>query len=163
MAVSELTVKGLRGFSEEQCLRLAQPVDMSGSGITILVGPNNGGKSTVVEALQSWSARHGTSFSEGKRNKVAGDRVSIRIKVDGSQHSLRTIDVGGSEVEREPTNPPINCFVLPSRRFFNPYFGPGQMDRRGYLSNYSLPNTRSTATQNFSQRPTEHHRLQQSS
>ena len=152
MTVIRLHIKGLRGFSEEQSLLFAQPTGKAGSGITVLVGPNNGGKSTVIEALQAWSAGGTTSFSEGKRNKLSGDRVSIRIERDGVIEELRTVDAGGSQTEREPGNPPRNCYVLPSRRFFNPYFGTGQLDREQYLGNHSLPNTRSTPTDAFSHR-----------
>ena len=125
MPVTKLTIKGLRGFSEEQSLRFAQPLGKAGSGITILVGPNNGGKSTVIEALQAWSGRQNTSFSQGKRNQLAGDRVVIRVEKDGSAQELRTIEAGTSQTVREPDAHPNNCYVLPSRRFFNPYFGTG--------------------------------------
>ena len=101
MSVTKLTIRGFRGFSEEQSLRFAQPTGKAGSGITILVGPNNGGKSTVVESLQAWSTRENTSFSEGKRNKLSGDRVLIRVERDGSVQELRTVDAGGSQTIRE--------------------------------------------------------------
>ena len=153
MSVETLTIKGFRGFSEEYSLRIAQPTGAPGSGITILVGPNNGGKSTVIESLQAWSARQGTSFSEGKRNRLAGDRVLIRIGLHDSVYELRTVDTGGSETIREPDGFPENCYVLPSRRFFRPYFGSGLTDRQQYLVNYStLSDTRSNPNDYFSQR-----------
>ena len=152
MSVNSLTIQGLRGFAEEQTLRFAQPTGRAGSGITILVGPNNGGKSTVIEAMQAWSTRRGPSFSEGKRNSQAGDRVLIRIEQDGKLHELKTVDAGGSQTVREPDDYARNCYVLPSRRFFNPYFGSGQRNRERYAENHSLPDTRSTATDDFSQR-----------
>ena len=152
MSVEKLTIKGLRGFANEQDLRFAQPTGEAGSGITILVGPNNGGKSTVVESLQAWSARRAPTFPEGKRNQRAGDRVSIRIELDDGMHELRTIDTGGSQIIREPEDHLANCYVLPSRRFFDPYFNEGEMDRQSYLSSFRVPNTRSTTTANFSYR-----------
>ena len=72
MSLDSLTIKGFRGFSEEQRLKFAQPTGEAGSGLTILVGPNNGGKSTVVESLQAISANVDIGFAEGKRNKMAG-------------------------------------------------------------------------------------------
>lgn len=148
MTVTSMTIKGLRGFSDEQRLRFAQPTGKVGSGITILVGPNNGGKSTVIESLQAWS-RIGASFSEGKRNKLAGDRVSIRINLDSCVHELKTVESGGSETVREPGDPPNNCYVLPSRRFFRPYFGSGQAERRDYVRRHGIPITRSASIDNF--------------
>ena len=153
MSVERLTIKGFRGFAEEQSLRLAQPTGKAGSGLTILVGPNNGGKSTVVEALQAWSSRRPVTFSEGKRNKQAGDCVSIRASLaGGEEHHLRTVDTGGSETVREPAQGRGNCYVLPSRRYFSPYFGHGQANRQDYLSGHGLNDTRSTASDDFSQR-----------
>ena len=76
----------------------------------------------------------------------------IRVEIDGSVQELRTVDAGGSQTIREPAAPPRNCYVLPSRRFFNPYFGMGQQDREEYVRNHGLPSTRSSATDDFSQR-----------
>ena len=152
MSVTTLAIKGFRGFSEEETLRFAQPTGKAGSGITILVGPNNGGKSTIIESLQAWSARDDTTFSEGKRNRLAGDRVLIRMEIDGRQHELRTVVPGGSQTIREPNNRPGNCYVLPSRRFFNPYFGSGRMDRQQYLGRRGVPDARSTPSDEFSLR-----------
>ena len=89
------------------------------------------------------SARGETSFSEGKRNKLAGDRVSLRLRLDDVDHELKTVDTGGSETIRDPHGPPGNCYVLPSRRSFEPYFGSGQMDRRNYVGRNGVPATRS--------------------
>ena len=150
MFVTTLTIKGFRGFAEEQILSFAQPTGQDGSGITILVGPNNGGKSTVTESLQAWSRRNATS-TEGKRNKLAEDRVSIRIKLQNDVHELWT--AGGSTIIREPTDHQTgHCYVLPSRRFFTPYFGSGQADRQQYLNAGQLPSVRSTAIDEFAGR-----------
>ena len=152
MSVTTLTIKGFRGFSERQSLMLAQATGKAGSGLTILVGPNNGGKSTVIEALQAWSARENTTFSDGKRNKAAGDRVLIRVESNGRVGELRTVDAGGSQTIREPNNGPDKCYILPSRRFFDPYFGQGQQRRDQYLGIQGIPTTRSAPTNDFSQR-----------
>ena len=101
MPITTLTINGFRGFSSEQTLSFGQPTGKTGSGLTVLVGPNNGGKSTVIESLQAMSARQEASFSEGKRNKLAGDRVSLRISLDDVDHELNTVDTGGSETVRE--------------------------------------------------------------
>ena len=142
MAVHKMTITGFRGFAQEQSLRFAQPTGEVGSGITILVGPNNGGKSSVIESLRAWSGQDDTSFSEGKRNKLADDRVSILIKLDDGLHELSTVDAGGSQTVRQPNYIPTNCYVLPSRRFFDPYFRLGQSNREEYLRQQDLPETR---------------------
>ena len=153
MSVEKLSIKGFRGFAEEQALRLAQPTGEAGSGLTILVGPNNGGKSTVVESFEALSNSGRVSFSEGKRNRQAGNRVWIQVSLEGGEeHQLRTVDTGGSETAHEPDRIPTHCYVLPSRRYFNPYFGSGESSRQDYLRQHSLQNTRSAPSDDFSQR-----------
>ena len=111
----------------------------TGSGLTILVGPNNGGKSTVTEALDAVFRSRPVSFSEGKRNQAAGDKVSLRLEfTSGGTSELCTIASGlaGATTRRRDGNPPPNtCFYLPSRRMFNPYFGEGRDTRESYAVN----------------------------
>ena len=96
---------GYRGFSTRQILNLAIPNGTPGSGLTVLVGPNGGGKSSIVECFNKISlARKNVSFSKGKRNLRAGDLVEIAITSDEGQGTLRT-SKGGSET----TNPLDSC------------------------------------------------------
>lgn len=76
----ELKIKGLRGFGTEQTLNLAVPVDdKEGSGLTIIVGANNSGKSTIWEAFRALSGQQDVSFTEGQRNKNANHQIKISI------------------------------------------------------------------------------------
>ena len=154
MHLDSLTIKGYRGFSSEQTLKFAQPTGALGSGLTILIGPNNGGKSTVVESLAALFSQRAISFTTGKRNSLADARISFQIKLStGETHKLLTVDGGGSQTSREPANgPPKICYVLPSRRFFNPYFGRGVTHREGYMSRQKVPQNRSQPIDNFSNR-----------
>ena len=156
MPIKSLTIKGFRGFSIEQSLQFAQPNNEPGSGLTILVGPNNGGKSTIVESLKVLSSTNLVSFSEGRRNRQAGDTVSIRIESEnGKTHEVRTVDTGGSETIRIPNNSAqdYNVFVLPSRRFFKPYFAQrSDMSYRVYSRQISDLATRSSAIDTFTYR-----------
>ena len=151
MTAKHLTIRGYRGFSNNQRLKFAQPTGQLGSGLTILVGPNSGGKSTVVESLNALSSRQPT-FSVGKRNRSANSRVSISIKIDSTEHTLQTVESGGSETTRVPTNSSIHYYVLPSRRFFSPYFSRGSSDRENYLQISSIPQTRSQERSEFRRR-----------
>ena len=151
MTVKDLSIRGYRGFSISQNLQFAQPTGELGSGLTILVGPNNGGKSTVIESLNALSKSEPT-FSVGKRNKSADDRVYIALTIDNTTHILRTVDSGGSETVRVPNNSFTSHYVLPSRRYFNPYFGKGSLDRETYMLHTPLPPTRSSELGQFSQR-----------
>lgn len=139
--ISSIKIKGFRGFAEEQELTLADPNGRNeGSGLTVIVGPNNGGKSTIIESFMSMASGHDFSFAEGQRNKAAGDFVeivlssytkhsiedSIEDSIKGPTYSLKTISAGGHKAKRAPElkgrkvpEPPIT--VLSSRRFFDPY------------------------------------------
>lgn len=155
MPIKSLELSGLRGFAAPQTLSFAMPSGAEGSGLTILIGPNNGGKSTIVESLRAMASIHHQSFTEGKRNKEAGDRVSIVVTLDtNSSLELRTVDAGGSETVRMPNSGglPFTLYVLPSRRYFNPYFGRGQMERQAYATNVAFPQSRGAALDQFSSR-----------
>lgn len=134
--IRSLSCIGFRGFAERQTLKLAEPNGSAGSGLTVLVGPNGGGKSTIVECFNKITlADRGASFSKGKRNIAAGDSVEIALDYDSGHGSLKTIR-GGSETSWEGPMPP-KIYYLPSRRFFNPYFSNGRWDRNSFLSNPS--------------------------
>ena len=151
MTIRKLTIGALRGFSAEQSLRLARPTGAPGSGITILVGPKNGGKSTIVEALSALS-KSKVAFSVGKRNDRSKDGVRIRAELhDDSIHVLHTVPSGGSETIRDPLKP-ANWYVLPSRRFVSPYFGRSTTNRDSYVSTSYEPSARSAELQGFSAR-----------
>jgi AAA15 family ATPase/GTPase len=63
--VKSIEILGLRGFCTNQLLELAVPNGKAGSGLTIVVGQNNSGKSTITEAFAAVSGRSGVvrSFS----------------------------------------------------------------------------------------------------
>lgn len=157
MALRKLEVRGLRGFAELQKLRFAVPDSTPGSGLTILVGPNNGGKSTVVEALNALVTSQGEpqSFTEGRRNKRADDRICIRAEdTNGEVAELRTVASGGSETEWYPAPFTLGktMFVLPSRRHFNPYFNKSTVTRSSYMVSYGTRLTRGSSLDHFAYR-----------
>lgn len=132
--IKEISCFGYRGFAKKQTLELAMPNGQRGSGLTVLVGPNGGGKSTLVECFSKLSMKN-ASFTEGKRNKLSGDRVVIEIKYDTDEIAkLSTVPNGGSETEWTGTGKP-EVYYLPSRRVFKPFFYKDIWDRRTYISN----------------------------
>ncbi|MHB8405473.1 MAG: ATP-dependent nuclease [Gammaproteobacteria bacterium] len=155
MSIATLELCGLRGFSDSQSIYFAVPNGNLGGGLTILIGPNNGGKSTVIEALRALATDAEQSFTEGKRNKQAQDRVSVSITSDADQnYVLKTVEAGGSTTTLISSNPNWrpDIYVLPSRRYFNPYFGHGQEERRAYERNTGAPQIRGAALDQFSGR-----------
>lgn len=148
MSLQKLELKGLRGFATLEELSFAIPNGSHGSGLTTLVGPNNGGKSTIVEALRALAApspqnpSQPRSFTEGRRNKRAGDRIVIQATdSSGNVGGLRTVESGGSETEWFPTKLEERIFVLPSRRYFDPLFYKNVMTRDNYIVQYDMSST----------------------
>lgn len=153
MPLKSISVFGLRGFATRQSLALAQPNGEAGSGLTVLVGPNNAGKSTVVEALRAFSATEPQSFTEGKRNRIAGDRVQLTVEhEDGTLTELRTVATGGSETEWHPSYQPAQILALPSRRHFNPYFSRSTLQRDQYARHVAGSTSRGAPLEGFSYR-----------
>jgi hypothetical protein len=112
MAFQKVSVRGLRGFASEQAIEFARPDGNAGSGLTVVVGPNNAGKSTLVEALRVFAAKSTPSFAEGSRNKRAGDRVRLQLDTSDARNVLRTVDAGGSETTWEGGAPRSRILVL---------------------------------------------------
>lgn len=161
MNIKQLKIKGFRGFQTSQTLSFALPNGQIGSGLTVLVGPNNSGKSTIIEALSAVTSRHyqTPSFSVGKRNVLSGDFIDIEITTSASDNSLFSLvssQKGSSEtkfVDENNLKQALNVFSLPSRRNFEPFFLKNEMDRNTFLSNNtSLKAKRSGLYNNFNAR-----------
>ena len=166
--INKIKIKGLRGFGVEKkiCLSKADNVNI-GSGLNVFVGPNNSGKTTIIEALKYFNAssENGISFSEGKRNRKTLEKVEISYYYDSLNQkgekcenisTLKTIEQGGSEVEilYPATNSKIP-FVLNSRRYANYEMHNNRSfsDRYNYsLNNLSNYKNRGVTLDNFDQR-----------
>lgn len=149
--INSISCVGYRGFAEEQSLSLAKPNGEPGSGLTVLIGPNGGGKSTIVECLSKLMAQR-VSFTEGKRNKQAGDKVKIKVNYnEGDVFTLSTVETGGSETYSEGATIP-NVYYLPSRRVFNPYFGKNPWSREVFVHNPEDTQFRGNLLNNFTYR-----------
>ncbi|WP_313491405.1 AAA family ATPase [Exiguobacterium sp.] len=150
--IKKLIIKGLRGFVEEQELCPSLPNNELGSGLTILVGANNSGKSTIIEALRAISQRDRLpSFTVGRRNIQSGDAVSIKV-IDELDRTIemKSKRAGSSEVELNGDYSEAgNIFVLPSRRAFDPFFGKHEFDRNNYISSNGFPAQRTSQQEYF--------------
>ena len=148
--IKSISCVGYRGFATKQTLNLAIPDGKPGSGLTVLVGPNGGGKSTLIECFNKIATKKDASFSTGKRNIKAGNRVEIDINIDGQIGVLSTIK-GGSQAEWTGGDVP-KIYHLPSRRSFNPYFAINNWTRSTYLANLPSSQFRSSSLDNFTLR-----------
>jgi len=154
--LKSLEILGLRGFATRQQLALSPYTGESGSGLTVIVGANNAGKSTVIEALRAVSQENPPSITQGRRNLAAGDEVSIRVQdSDGRSTCLRTARPGSSETEfvRDEGGATLsNLLVLPSRRVFNPYFNRSESTRQEYMLRLGFPAIRTSTVDAFAYR-----------
>lgn len=137
-----MTVRGLRGFREDATLRLAKPNGRFGSGLTIVVGENNAGKSTIWEAFDALARkmRSDVSFSEGRRNRLSPGGVRIQLeKIDGSTFVLESRNADTSETRShwEPggdsAGAAFELVSVPARRQFQPSFGKSGMVARDWM------------------------------
>lgn len=150
--IKSISCFGFRSFATMQTLELAVPTGERGSGLTVLIGPNGGGKSTLVECFQKISIKNGNvSFTSGKRNHQAGDSVSITVRFDDTAATLATVDGGGSEAVWSDRNRP-RVYFLPARRVFNPYFGRNIWNRDTFIDNPEITQFRASVSDNFSHR-----------
>lgn len=155
--IKELSIHGLRGFGQKQTIRFSVPDGtQAGSGLNVIVGANNAGKTTIIEAIRAFNTP-GTdtpSFSEGRRNATSGRKVFLELRDESDQsYKISTVEKGGSSTKKEPPNFSLNNYVLQSRRYVSYEFGGGTNDRDSYIRNYQkLENNRSNSLNNFNYR-----------
>lgn len=156
MAYSKITIEGFRGFANEQTLKLAIPNGMEGSGLTVLVGPNNAGKTTIYEAMRMLSHPVASSLESEMRNMKTFKMTKFSISdTDNNFLTLRTISNGGSNTEfiSNGISPDeLKFYTIPSRRTFRPYFNIYPFDRDQYVQNLSLPGIRGEFLNDFGNR-----------
>lgn len=151
MALTRIEILGYRGFRERGAMDFAVPNGEAGSGLTLLTGPNNAGKSCVLECLRARLGNEAVSFTAGTRNADI-ESVEIKYIVNGKEETLKSIAKGSSETVSAEVDPGFHIFVLPSRRAFNPYFARGEWSRDQYLKNTGLPSQRSSVLMGFEYR-----------
>lgn len=163
-----LLIAGYRGFNAGSVVNLAVPKEQrEGSGLTIITGANNSGKSTVIEALRARAGHQTPSFSEGMRNKHAdfvrlvyefekkseedGDQTEeIKSQTVGSSQSVYT--KGGVDFTNQRHKIKDSIRVVPSRRGFQPYFGRSEGTLQDYHHNTGLPARRMSELSSFEMR-----------
>ena len=152
--LKKILINGLRGFGEEEIINFSLPDKKNGSGLNIIVGPNNSGKTTIIEAIKFFnSEKSNISFSEGKRNIRNNNRIDILYYDENDKKSeIHTVDTGGSQVNTIGVLD-INKvpYILPSRRYvdYNMHNSSFFSDRKTYAIN--LINTTKNRTSNLNQ------------
>ena len=96
MALTRLDIYGYRGFRETQHLNFAVPCGIEGGGLTVLTGPNNSGKSSILECLRARSGNQNISFTTGTRNAFT-EEVEIKFTINESEEVIKSRAKGSSE------------------------------------------------------------------
>lgn len=151
MPLEKIEIIGFRGFNTKQSVQFSIPNGALGSGLTIITGANNSGKSSIIECLKARGGYQSPSFTVGARNSSV-DRVDIKYIIDGKEERISSLKKGSSETSKAEVNSQFQVFVLPSRRAFEPFFGRGANTREQYLQNTELPAQRSSMMNNFQSR-----------
>jgi len=159
--LTNLEIKGLRGFQDRQIIEFAQPNGKPGSGLTTLVGANNAGKSTAIEALRALAQREAQSFTQGRRNIKGGDEVYLKLQEVHDEPAvagfttLKSVRPSTSECLLEHNQVSAltgRLLVLPSRRSFEPFFHKSETSRANYMLYAGFPTTRTSSMSEFTRR-----------
>lgn len=152
MSIKRLTIKGLRGFSEKTDIYFSLPDNVNpGSGLTIMVGPNNSGKSTIIEAVHLLSSTTDIIPISSRNVKTDGKVLIEAEDLIGNISSLQSTDNNGAFVQRRYNGEiisnfynPMNTFILSSKRNFSSTFNnDGPQNRENYKGNMSNSDYRS--------------------
>lgn len=105
----KFTLQNFRSYNSAQSIELAIPnPDLIGSGLTIITGANNAGKSTLVEAFVKDESK--TILEDDKNNNL--EPVFTILFQDNSIITITTIESGSSQLQGGK----IEMQVIPSRR-----------------------------------------------
>lgn len=152
--IKEISISGFRGFGISQTVQFAIPNnDKPGSGLTIITGANNSGKTTIIESIRAFNSSESPSFSEGRRNAQTDGKINLTLVDDSdSQYSIKSVEGGGSSTEKsEKTD--FHHYILQSRRAVPFEFSKTQWDRDYYIStSQKLDSQRTSSLDNFSAR-----------
>lgn len=154
--IDSLSISGFRGFSECTHIKFAIPNNNEGSGLTVLTGANNSGKTTIVEALRCFngniSKNEGPSFNENQRNISTKGIVEINIKEhEGRECTIKTKN-GGSRTEKSHRDFCPHYYIVQSRRGILYEFGRSSVNKEFYIDNSMNFSKRDHLLNNFNQR-----------
>ena len=144
--IRTLSVQGLRGFADAQAISFAIP-ENDQCGLTMIVGSNNTGKSTIFEALKTFS-NSPYRVGEAVRSRATNGIINLELELrDGQRVAMSNPDGGGQLTFDDPTLGPQragNAVILPipSRRMVNAQHGVGNVGDVGGIFMRALDVTR---------------------
>jgi len=140
----ELKILGFRGFSQECKIEFAIPNEKEGSGLTILVGENNSGKTSILETLRMLDIAKKNSntivISEGRRNRQNSNSVKIVLITEEEKEIILSTDGDTpNAILKIDNNIQLKIYSLKSKREMNTfdYIGNNPLNRE-QINEYSL-------------------------
>lgn len=140
--IDTISIFGLRGFGKEQTISFAKPDHKTeGSGLTFIVGANNTGKTTIIEAIKAFNHDENNlpSYSQDKRNDHTGKMVRLQLSTcDGNYYSIESIrkESGLTKIVKpikEHYWNGLDAFILNSRRAADYEFSRNEFDRSTFI------------------------------
>ena len=147
MSFKSIMLNGFRGYSRPTVIEFAVPDGIhEGSGLTILVGPNNSGKSTVIEAIHFITASSTRILPAPMRNSTVdlkNNPVILELTDDkDSKYAVKINPYALSDIQRTENGNRcenllnLNTFVLSNKRGFTATFNAyNESTRENYRSN----------------------------
>ena len=135
MIIKKMTISGFRGFLNKTSVEFAVPDKKNeGSGLTVFVGPNNSGKSTVIEAINLLFSN--TNIIPKQSRNTSKDCVDIAIEVEnGSSRRITSSKNKGAFINKYEGQEIVqnwstnrDVFILSGKRSFSSTFS-GQYPR----------------------------------
>lgn len=134
-ALQSISIEQYRGFFDKRIIMPARPNGQIGSGLTVLVGPNNSGKSSVLNALRLVITPRQVDLEHRHSDSLL--KITI-VNSDGLSKGVSNPDLGANLVTHGTPNawPNSNHFrFVPSRRSWSAYTGQQTMDTHQYWVN----------------------------
>lgn len=100
--IKEISISGFRGFGQRKTVGFALPDgEKIGSGLSIITGANNSGKTTIIEAIRAFNGNESPSFSEGRRNAKTGGVVELELlDSEENRYTIKSVAGGGSSTTK---------------------------------------------------------------
>ncbi len=135
--IKELEIHGLRSFASPQRISFSLPDGYRfGSGLNIISGSNNAGKTTIIEAIEAFNSDMQPTFSEGIRNKHSDERVTLKLIDEHNESYMIATTRGGGVLTDVSKLKAQQSYILQSRRSYNSEFFRIEADREFYISHY---------------------------
>jgi len=133
--IKQLSIHGFRGFGIKQEISFAIPDGKTpGSGLSIITGANNSGKTTIIESIRAFNGFESPSFSEGKRNINTNGKINLKI-VDENNNESHIDSLGEGSQSIKSKDSLHKYYIVQSRRSASFEFYKSESTRDSYISN----------------------------